>query len=33
MEGACSPLFGRLLLEACEAALPEAMRKLTGGMQ
>ena len=33
IEGADSPLFGRLLLEACEAALPESMRKQTGGIQ
>ena len=31
MEGAESPLFGRLLLEACEASAPKALRERTGG--
>ena len=31
IEGADSPLFGRILLEACEAALPDALRAEVGG--
>ncbi len=31
MEGVGSPLFGRILLEACEEALPEATRAKIGG--
>jgi len=31
MEGADSPLFGRILLEACEAALPDPLRAEIGG--
>ncbi len=31
MEGAESPLFGRLLLEACEASAPKSLRERTGG--
>ena len=31
MEGADSPLFGRILLEACEAALPDSLRAEIGG--
>ena len=31
MESADSPLFGRILLEACEAALPDALRAEIGG--
>jgi hypothetical protein len=33
MEGADSPLFGRLLLEACEAGLPDALRAQIGGVR
>ena len=31
IEGADSPLFGRILLEACEAALPDPLRAEIGG--
>ena len=31
IEGADSPLFGRILLEACEAALPDSLRAEVGG--
>ena len=31
MEGAESPLFGRLLLEACETSAPKSLRERTGG--
>ena len=31
IEGADSPLFGRILLEACEAALPDALHAEIGG--
>lgn len=31
IEGADSPLFGRILLEACEAALPHSLRAEVGG--
>ncbi|MCR5413840.1 MAG: hypothetical protein K6F50_03815 [Kiritimatiellae bacterium] len=31
IEGADSPLFGRVLLEACEASIPESLLKRIGG--
>ena len=31
MEGADSPLFGRLLLKACESSAPKSLRERTGG--
>ncbi len=33
MEGVESPLFGRLLLEACEASAPRSLRERIGGAQ
>lgn len=32
IEGVASPLFGRLLLEVCEAAMPRSLRVLIGGV-
>jgi hypothetical protein len=31
MESADSPLFGRLLLAACESSAPKSLRERTGG--